>query len=296
MRTLNGNRKREKQEAAMTRATIRLVLCGALVCLTAVAAPAQTTTTSETKKFQIISVDGNVLVVKLPEGTREMAVADDFRFNVDGQMLSVQQLKPGMSGSATITTKTTVTPVVVTEVKNGTVMQNMGTSILVRTESGMKMFSQADIDKRGIKIWRDGKLAEISDFRANDKLTATIVTTKPPRVMTEREVNATLAQSGGAGAGAAGAGAAGGRRHARGRDSGGVNVKTGTSCGPGCGVVGRRGVGLRAEETAEDRQPLAGSRACGTRVAPRRIGPHPPASSRIALEFANRRRASASAA
>ena len=44
---------------------------------------------SETKKFQIISVDGNVLVVKLPEGTREMAVADDFKFNVDGKMLSM---------------------------------------------------------------------------------------------------------------------------------------------------------------------------------------------------------------
>jgi hypothetical protein len=191
----------------MKRAAIRLVLCGALVCLTAAAAPAQTTTASETKKFQIISVDGNTLVVKLPEGTREMAVADDFRFNVDGKMLSVQELRPGMSGTATITTRTTVTPVVVTEVKNGTVMQNLGTSILVRTEDGMKMFSQADIDKRGIKIWRNGKLAEISDFRANDQLTATIVTTKPPRVMTEREVNATLAQSGGGAAGGVGAGA-----------------------------------------------------------------------------------------
>ncbi len=190
----------------MTRATIRLVLCGALVCLTAGAAQAQTTTSSsETKKFQVISVDGNVLVVKLPEGTREMAVADDFRFNVDGKMLSVRELKAGMSGTATITTKTTTTPVVVTEVKNGTVMQNMGTSILVRTEDGMKMFSQADIDKRGIKIWRDGKLAEISDFRANDKLSATIVTTKPPQVMTEREVQATLAKSGGAAAGGAAA-------------------------------------------------------------------------------------------
>jgi hypothetical protein len=184
------------------------VLGGALVCLTAAAAPAQTTTTSETKKFQIISVDGNTLVVKLPEGTREMAVADDFRFNVDGKMLSVQELRPGMSGTATITTRTTVTPVVVTEVKNGTVMQNLGTSIIVRTENGMKMFSQADIDKRGIKIWRDGKIAEISDFRANDKLTATIVTTKPPRVMTDREVNATLAKSGGGGAAGAPAPAA----------------------------------------------------------------------------------------
>ena len=96
----------------------------------------------------------------------------------------MQELKPGMAGSATITTKTTVTPVTVTEVKNGTVMKNLGTSIIVRTDTGVKMFSQADIDKRGIRIWREGKIAEISDFRENDKLTATIVTTKPPKVMT----------------------------------------------------------------------------------------------------------------
>jgi hypothetical protein len=181
----------------MTRAAIRLVLCGAFVCLAAAVTLAQTSTTSVTKKFQVIAVDGNRLVVKLPEGTRELTVPDDFRFNVDGKMLSVQELKPGMAGSATITTKTTVTPVTVTEVKNGTVMKNLGTSILVRTDTGMKMFSQADIDKRGIKIFREGKLAEISDFRENDRLTATIVTTKPPRIMTEKEVNATLARSGG---------------------------------------------------------------------------------------------------
>ena len=182
----------------MMRAATRLALCSAVLCLTAAAASAQTTTTSETKKFQVIAVDGNVLVVRLPEGTREMTVPDDFRFNVDGKMLSVRELKPGMAGTATITTKTTVTPVTVTEVKNGTVMQNLGTSILVRTDDGMKMFSQSDIDKRGVKIMRDGQPAQISDFRANDRLTATIVTSKPPRVMTEKEVQATLAKSGGA--------------------------------------------------------------------------------------------------
>ena len=102
----------------MTRAVIRLVLCGALVCLTAAVTFAQTaTSTTETKKFQIIAVDGNQLVVRLPEGTRELTVPDDFRFNVDGQMLSVHELKPGMAGSANITTKTTVVPVTVTEVK-----------------------------------------------------------------------------------------------------------------------------------------------------------------------------------
>jgi len=190
----------------MTRATIRLVLCGALVFLTAAVSSAQTAgSATETKKFQVISVDGNQLVVKLPEGTREITVPPDFKFTVDGKSLTVSELKPGMAGTATITTKTTVVPVTVTEVKNGVVMQNMGSSILVKTDGGMKMFSQGDMDKRGVKIMKDGKAVDISELRANDQLTATIVTSKPPRIMTEKQVEASLAKSGGAPAGAAAA-------------------------------------------------------------------------------------------
>jgi LPXTG-motif cell wall-anchored protein len=192
----------------MKSAIVRVVLCSALVCLTAAVTVAQTSSTTETKKFQVISVDGNQLVVRLPEGTRELTVPDDFRFTVDGKALSVHELKAGMAGTATITTRTTVTPVTVTEVKNGTVVHALGQSIIVRTAEGeVKQFRQSDIDKRGVKIMREGKPAEISDFRANDRLTATIITSKPPQVMTEREVQATLAKSGaGAGAGV-GAGA-----------------------------------------------------------------------------------------
>jgi LPXTG-motif cell wall-anchored protein len=182
----------------MTRAAIRFVLCGALLCLTAAVSLAQTSSTStETKKFRVIAVEGNQLVVRLPEGTRELTVPDDFRFNVDGQDLSVHDLKPGMSGAATITTKTTVTPVTVTEVKNGRVTKALGgTSIIVATGGGYKMFSQSDVDKRGVTIMREGRPAQISDFREGDQLTATIITSHPPKVMTEKEVQATLAQSG----------------------------------------------------------------------------------------------------
>jgi hypothetical protein len=186
----------------VTRTLIRLMLGGVLVGMTAGATLAQSTT--ETKKFQVISVEGNKLVVSLPECTKELTVPDDFRFTVDGQSLSVHQLKPGMAGTATITTTTTMVPVTVTEVKNGTVMQAMGTSIIVRTsDNQIKMFSQGDIDKRGVKIMRGGQPAQISDFRANDKLSATIVTTFPPKVLTEKEVQATLAKAAPAGAPAA---------------------------------------------------------------------------------------------
>jgi hypothetical protein len=176
----------------MTRLISRVVLAVAMVCLTSVASMAQTTATStETKTFEIVAVDGNLLVVRMPEGTREINVPPDFRFTVNGQQLAVGQLKAGMKGTATITTKTTYTPVTVTEVKNGTVMQSTGTSIIVRTDEGIKMFSQQELDKRGVRLMRDGKPAQLSQFRQGDQLSATIITSMPPRVMTEKEVQAT---------------------------------------------------------------------------------------------------------
>ena len=180
----------------MTRVMKTVVSTLGVLCLTAGMAVAQTTTTSsQGKAFEVVAVDGNLLIVNLPEGTREINVPAGFMFTVNGQQMSVQQLKPGMKGTATITTKTTVTPVTVTEVKSGTVMQSSGNSIIVRTGDQVKMFTQGDIDKRGVKILRDGRPATISDFRQGDQLTATIVTSMPPHVMTEKEVQATLAKT-----------------------------------------------------------------------------------------------------
>jgi len=177
----------------MKRLITRLTMTAAVVCLTAGAALAQSTATStETKTFEVLAVSGNTLDVRLPEGTKELTVADDFRFMVNGQPLSVHDLKPGMKGTATITTKTTVTPVSVTEVKNGTVVQRSGSTLIVRTGGEVKMFTQGDVDKRGVKIVKNGKAAELSDFREGDKLTATIITAQPPHVMTQKEVEATV--------------------------------------------------------------------------------------------------------
>src|SRR5688572_20817243 len=177
----------------MTKAVVRAVLATVVVwSATAIVSHAQqTATSSETKTFEVLAVEGNTLVVRLPEGTRELTVADDFRFTIDGQQLSVRQLKPGMRGTATITTRTTTTPVTVTEVKNGTVVMQTGTSIIVRTDEGLKSFTQGDIDKRGVKIIRNGQPAQVSDFRDGDRLSATIITSLPPTIVTEIEVQAT---------------------------------------------------------------------------------------------------------
>ena len=240
----------------MTRAIVRMALAAAVVCSTAVVSLGQPTTSTETKTFEVLMVEGNLLVVRLPEGTRELTVPDDFRFTVNGQPLSVQQLKPGMKGTATITTRTTVTPVTVTEIKNGTVMETAGSTIIVRTDEGIRSFTQSEVDKRGVKIMRSGKPASVSDFRRGDRLSATIITTKPPQVLTEKEVQATLAASG-AGAGA-GAGA-----------GGGAAASAGGGARPAGGAAAPSAAGASSAAGAKTASAAPGAATGGARTLPK---------------------------
>jgi hypothetical protein len=47
----------------------------------------------DVRNFEVISVDGNKLVVRDERGTQELTVPDDFRFTVDGKKMSVSELK-----------------------------------------------------------------------------------------------------------------------------------------------------------------------------------------------------------
>ena len=57
---------------------------------------AQTTTPLDVLKFEVISVDGNKLIVRDQNGTHEFTVPANFGFTVDGKKMSVSELKPGM--------------------------------------------------------------------------------------------------------------------------------------------------------------------------------------------------------
>jgi len=168
------------------------VCIGIMSVSAAPAAAQQKSTSTQARQFEVVSVDGNHVVVKGARGAQEITVPDDFQLTVDGKAVPVHDLKPGMKGTATITTTTTTTPVYVTEVKNGEVMQKSGNSIIVRGPDGIKMFTEGDVTKRGVKLLRGGQPMAFGDMNTGDRLTATIVTEKAPRVMTERQVTARL--------------------------------------------------------------------------------------------------------
>ena len=67
-----------------------------------------------------------------------MQVPNDFRSTVDGKKMAVSELKPGMKGTATVTTTTTIKPVVVTEVREVEVVRATHESLTVRAADGTR--------------------------------------------------------------------------------------------------------------------------------------------------------------
>ena len=134
--------------------------------LGATIAQQSSSTSSTTDAFEIISVDGNRLVVRNATGTNEYTVPPDFRFDVDGRSVAVSDLRAGMRGTATVTTTTTVKPVYVTEVKSGKVLSRIARTAIVQGDDGKaREFTQTQIDERGVQIFRDGKPIKIQDLK-----------------------------------------------------------------------------------------------------------------------------------
>jgi predicted regulator of Ras-like GTPase activity (Roadblock/LC7/MglB family) len=181
----------------MNRKVNRISAMGATLILGMLGADmafAQVTTTSENVNFEVLAVTGNSLVVRNQHGIQEYTVPDSFRFTINGQQKSVHELSAGMKGTALVTTTVTVKPAYVTEVREAEVLGANQYVVTVRGKDGVKRFKQDELDALNVSITVNGKPARVINLQPGDKLTATLISRTAPEVLTEKQVQAVLAE------------------------------------------------------------------------------------------------------
>ena len=175
-----------------------LVLAGLLLVVAAWpgAASAQSTTV-EIRDGEVLAVDGNVVTVRGPQGVKQFVVPEDFRFDINGQKLSVHELKPGMKYTAMITTTETPVEVTTTEVREAEVVYATTATIVVRNlqTKELKKFSTADLKSKNLVLYKDGRQIDPGSLRKGDRVSATIVTKMPPEIITDQDLKVFVASA-----------------------------------------------------------------------------------------------------
>lgn len=158
--------------------------CGiALLGVVSLSVSAQTSDQVEVRRGRVVYVSGQDLVVKLEDGTvKHLVVPNDVVFNIDGKQLRVQDLKPGMQLTQTITTTTTNKTVSNVRTVNATVWQVNAPYLIVTLPDGKN--KQVKVPD-GTKFTVDGEQKTVFDLRPGMKLSGTIVT-KTPETLVSR--------------------------------------------------------------------------------------------------------------
>ncbi len=149
-------------------------------------------TTVELRSGEILAVDGNIVTARGPAGVRQFVVPEDFRFDMDGQKLSVHQLKPGMKVTAMVTTTETPIEVTTNEVRDAEVVYVSAGTIIVKDlkTNENRQFTTAQLRDLDLVVYRAGERVDVTKLKKGDRLSATIVTKLPPMIVTDTELKA----------------------------------------------------------------------------------------------------------
>jgi len=155
------------------------ILIAILVCILSVRDVRAQHTETRVENAQVIYVEGNDVVLKLPNGeVKQFEVSDDSKFTFDGKDVTVHELKPGMKLTATIATANPPRWVEAVKVMEmGTVWKSVGSNLIIRTPEGEnKMYRVPS----GGKVIIEGQEKMVDQLRVGDKITATVVKTTSP--------------------------------------------------------------------------------------------------------------------
>jgi hypothetical protein len=172
----------------MSKKLIVLVVLALAALTFAVTAQAQKTVAKQDiNQATVVSVGDNFLVVKLADGTvKGFDVPAGFMFDQAGTQVPLSALKPGQVVTASITTTEPVTEQV-EKVTDATVVKTIHRDLFVKLADGT--YRQYDVPK-GYRFAVDGKELAVFQLQPGMKLSATIVSEKEIKTMTEAEVQA----------------------------------------------------------------------------------------------------------
>ncbi len=176
--------------------SLKLLAIAILALFAAVAIAQERTETKVTKeastheykveRAEVVYVSGNELVVRLENGEiRNLTVPPDATGTVDGKVVTVKDLKPGMKLETTV--KTTTTPELVTTVRTieGKVWSvNAPKTVILTLANGEN--KKYNVPKDQV-FQIDGQDKTVFDLRKGMKVTATVVTRVPRTVVAEEK-------------------------------------------------------------------------------------------------------------
>lgn len=135
----------------------------------------------DTRNSTVVYIEGNHLVVRQENGTLQaLQIPPEERFNIDGQKLTLQELKPGMVLTQEVISTTRPIVVKTVEIVDGTVWHAGARRLVIRTHEG-KLVDYL-IPKWGtIKI--GGEERQLHELKRGDHISATIITEEPMTVV-----------------------------------------------------------------------------------------------------------------
>ena len=178
---------------------LKLVLAIGMICISVAAisfAQVQTkqTTTAgapavqvNVERGEVVAVEGNDLVMKMEDGTiRHFPnIPERAKITVDGQQLSIHDLKPGMKLQRTISTTTTPMTVTTVQTVTGKVWHvTPPISVILTMENGE---NQTFKIPNGQKFEVDGQMVDAFALKKGMKVTATKITEVPETVVSQQK-------------------------------------------------------------------------------------------------------------
>lgn len=144
-----------------------------------------TETKVDTRNATVAYIEGDHLVVRFESGKLEaMQIPSEERFNIDGQELALQELKPGMVLTEEVVSTTRPIVVKTVEITDGTVVFANSLRLVVRTREG-KVVDYSIPEWATVNV--NGEVEALHQLKHGDHITATIITEEPQTVTSQEK-------------------------------------------------------------------------------------------------------------